>query len=520
MTREEAIKILRDVHDKALFSVRNALETLIPELSESDDERIRKALVEVASEVAQERFFINRGTTLKDVLAYLEKQKDCILVPKSHLDPVGEPGVDGMKILEKQKEQIPMNNPKWNELTWKDINELEEIINHVHYEFRNGISAEGFGKEVLEQFRNMKEDAEVDACEQKPSMIQWKGDNLKEVIDFTGKSPMFDKWFKSFEEYEEYVHLHGNIFKLFNEDGAHYEVPVGAWIVKTPDGCNVASKAIFRQKPSIFPPGLGEVHWNPISSVQQKPADDKSFGEWIDGWYNEHHRDGYITMDERGFKNFCRGIKNMYAGQKPSEWSDEEFEHTVGYLVQDIVANEHMPEGEKKPTRFFVEKYIKKLHPKNTIEWSEDDKKRIEQLIYDTEHIRAEYEERKKELGENFNDNLIKDCDEQIAWLKAILLNIKKKNEDVAKPCSNEWSEEDKKTLNAIISVLMEIKSQPLKRLEDLDGYIHFLKSLRPSWKPSEEQIYSLGTVVNGMGESASGVSKNLRDLYEQLKKL
>ena len=40
------------------------------------------------------------------------------------------------------------------------------------------------------------------------------------------------------------------------------------------------------------------------------------------------------------------------------------------------------------------------------------------------------------------------------------------------------------------------------------------------NWKPSEEQIYSLGTVVNGMGESAFGVSKNLRELYEQLKKL
>jgi hypothetical protein len=47
-----------------------------------------------------------------------------------------------------------------------------------------------------------------------------------------------------------------------------------------------------------------------------------------------------------------------------------------------------------------------------------------------------------------------------------------------------------------------------------------WLKSLRPSWKPSKEQIYSLGTVVNGMGENASGVSKNLCDLYEQLKKL
>ncbi len=80
------------------------------------------------------------------------------------------------------------------------------------------------------------------------SMIQWKGDNLKEVIDFTGKDRNFDKWFKSFEEYEQYVQKHNGIFKLFNADGSHYEIPVGAWIVKTPDGYNVASKAIFRKK--------------------------------------------------------------------------------------------------------------------------------------------------------------------------------------------------------------------------------------------------------------------------------
>ena len=84
--------------------------------------------------------------------------------------------------------------------------------------------------------------------EQKPIMIQWQGNNLKEVIDFTGKDKNFEKWFKSFEEYEKYVHEHNNIFKIFTEDGSHYEVPVGAWIIKTPDGCNIASKSFFVQK--------------------------------------------------------------------------------------------------------------------------------------------------------------------------------------------------------------------------------------------------------------------------------
>lgn len=92
------------------------------------------------------------------------------------------------------------------------------------------------------------EKKELKKIEQKPIMIQWQGNNLKEVIDFTGKDKNFEKWFKSFEEYEKYVDDHNGIFKLFNADGSHYEVPIGSWIVKTPDGYNVASKAFFRQK--------------------------------------------------------------------------------------------------------------------------------------------------------------------------------------------------------------------------------------------------------------------------------
>lgn len=84
--------------------------------------------------------------------------------------------------------------------------------------------------------------------EQPENMIQWTGNNLKEVIDFTGKSPRFGEWFKSWDEYENYVHTHNDILKLFCEDGSHYEVPTGAWIVKTPDGYNVPSISRFVQE--------------------------------------------------------------------------------------------------------------------------------------------------------------------------------------------------------------------------------------------------------------------------------
>lgn len=46
MEKETALKILRERLDKALFSERTALVTLIPELAESEDERIRNELID------------------------------------------------------------------------------------------------------------------------------------------------------------------------------------------------------------------------------------------------------------------------------------------------------------------------------------------------------------------------------------------------------------------------------------------------------------------------------------------
>jgi hypothetical protein len=157
--------------------------------------------------------------------------------------------------------------------------------------------------------------------------------------------------------------------------------------------------------------------------LEQKPADDKAFEEWIDGWYNEHHRDGYITMDEREFKNFCRGIRNMYQ-QKPAEWSEED-KALFGLLHQCVcrcVNDDRMIYSERErisKTMFpFIEK-LQALRSQPKQEWSEEDKQWLESIIQD------------------YEDSLVKDKDH------AAVIKVK----------------------------------------------IDFLKSLRPSWKPSEEKM-------------------------------
>lgn len=128
----------------------------------------------------------------------------------------------------------------------------------------NGEYDEMVGRSVLDLFLvpnpDYKEPAAKPSADSEKdiivSAIEWTGSNLKEVIEFTGKSPRFDEWFKSWDEFESYVHSHDDILKLFCEDGSHYEVPVGAWIVKTPDGRNVPSIAKYIQQ------GWSSVDWD------------------------------------------------------------------------------------------------------------------------------------------------------------------------------------------------------------------------------------------------------------------
>ena len=71
MDKEEAMKILKDFHDKsALFSVRTALDTIIPELKESEDEdeRIRKELIGFLRNIP------NSNYTCEEMALWLEKQ--------------------------------------------------------------------------------------------------------------------------------------------------------------------------------------------------------------------------------------------------------------------------------------------------------------------------------------------------------------------------------------------------------------------------------------------------------------
>lgn len=75
--------------------------------------------------------------------------------------------------------------------------------------------------------------------------LQWTGDNLREIIGFTGKAENWTKWFSSMEDYEAHVATDRQVFKVFTLEGVMEAFP-GDYIIKGVKG------EFYPCKPDIF----------------------------------------------------------------------------------------------------------------------------------------------------------------------------------------------------------------------------------------------------------------------------
>ena len=80
-------------------------------------------------------------------------------------------------------------------------------------------------------------------------------------------------------------------------------------------------------------------------------------------------------------------------------------------------------------------------------------------------------------------------------------------------PKPAEWSEEDEKMLNDIIGIIAYAWGETSDR-------VSWLKSLRPSWKPSREQIEALKDAKMRMSLDGWGLCPLLQSLINELEKL
>lgn len=126
MTQEEKAKAYDEALNQAKFyhgncpsePERKKLEKMFPVLCESEDERIRKELIELVNELISEpgRSGITVGKAEK-YLAYLEKQKDLdkmiVVSPEVWDKAIADAYENGKKDGEKQKEQKPYEPKNW-----------------------------------------------------------------------------------------------------------------------------------------------------------------------------------------------------------------------------------------------------------------------------------------------------------------------------------------------------------------------------------------------------------------------
>lgn len=143
-----------------------------------------------------------------------------------------------------------------DEKVWK---EDRTVANEVQSEREReqGREVEKEIKERMEERQGGKERGMTKKYRKKPvevEAIQWVGDNLRQVIDFTGKYYRFDEWFSSMEEYEAHVKADRNIFKVFTLEGV-MEASVGDYIIKGVKG------EFYPCKPDIF-----EATYEPVST--------------------------------------------------------------------------------------------------------------------------------------------------------------------------------------------------------------------------------------------------------------
>jgi len=244
-----------------------------------------------------------------------------------------------------------------------------------------------------------------------------------------------------------------------------------------------------------------------IDSGKQKPAEwRENFGEEVERVSKQYPEVSFAKLS-RIAKHFAEWADKY----SHAEWSErdkymlERVKDSVEIAKSYSTHNGECYKEELDWLEFLPERF--NLQPKQ--EWSKEDeiqlKEALEVLDESIKHL---------PLGYSYTE-LVK------TWLKSLPLNLKKKNEDVAKLCSNEWSEEDERGLSRVIRHLeLDKNSASIKSYyEMVDKDIQFLKSIRPAWKPSKEQMKILKNVVADYETCKVHSDKQLHE-YQLLKEL
>ena len=198
----------------------------------------------------------------------------------------------------------------------------------------------------------------------------------------------------------------------------------------------------------------------------------------------------------------AKRARHFLENTKPAEWSEEDKKviDAACALLSEYAGYYREKDMEAKDLQLYrVSQRLKSLRPQPKQGWSEEDESRLDHAI--------------TTLAENVKRGSAREDFEFLASLPR-RFNLQPKTE---------WSEEDRRTIDRACVALRAYANGELPDIlpSEILGYADKLQSLRPSWKPSEEQMEALEYVIRDYREDSCNATANyLQEILDHLKNM
>ena len=480
---------------------RKTVEHIFPELKESEDERIRKRLIELFKGHWSDEWY---GLKVDKVLAWLEKQDSYYTfeIKKGHWYKCVCDYMLNSSDLMFKNDRLYYCRRDWRLIGEIDERNVKDIgINGYKSFFRPATNQEI--KDWLEKQREQK-------CTTEEVLIkaglkpykdgdQWcilLGDNIQEGI--CGFGDTVDEALYKF--LKELLEKQGEK-KLVDKVEPKFKVKKGGWYVCT--NTFVSKGKIIAIKGQIYQSKQEDDTITCENDCLFIDRHDGKASDYFRLWTIQDAKDGDVLVDEDNNIGIYKEIEGIY-------WHSYIYLGCNNRLYGFSIGGSHVQNNTKPATKKQRDLLFQKMEEAG-YEWDAEKKelKKIEQKPAEwTEEDEDYYDAIITKLEVTKDDALL--TDNQMKFLKSLKDRVQLKQE---------WSEEDDTMTTNTIIMLKEGASLHFNK-KDITKAVDWIKSLRPHWKPSDKQMNALVNALSLAKNCGEESAFDLRTLYEQLKKL
>ena len=473
---DEALEIAKEINNECKAHPFNVMTKVFPELKESEDERIKKALIDYFDDAnkADENPLQSYGIYTDKAIAWLKKQGTSYT--KKEVDDAYLKGItDTKNEIEKQYEanyQIRKDIATFIFNYRGDIKDRAKWIDYLGIKV-SFVEKQGEQETLCDKCRkehpshSCQDITELGRCALEKQGEQTHADKVKPkfnegdwaVSNLDGKTRQILE--VRYDEYNNYYVVENDAHNIEEYDRLHH-----LWTIRdAKDGDVLIDKNYMGEHPFIFkeikPSNIKTNIPNPLTVL------------------------GYCGIGGAGFT-------------KGDWWGDTA--NCIYYPAtkeqRDLLFQKMKEAGYEWDAK---KKELKKIEQKT--DWSERDENVTDIIL---SQLRSD------NFSGVLGKSLLKAAE---SWLNSLKGRMQPKQE---------WSKEDESYLNTTIAYLKDAKEFK----KTAENCINWLKSLRPQkqWKPSEEQIATIEYIIRGYESTAihlyAGAAKQLYSLLEQFKQL